>query len=107
MNVYAQNKVHTSVFFNFQGVVTDEKAGGRPFRRHRQNVSKTDFEQLCNVIFSSDEEPNDGIRGGPSTSVSYAHTSDVEEDYVQLRPTSITSLSIDQFVNEDRQEIVR
>ncbi|KAL6735972.1 hypothetical protein Aduo_006371 [Ancylostoma duodenale] len=89
-----------------KSVVADEKAGGRPFRRHRQNVTKTDFEQICKALFSSDEETDEGVGEGTSTSVSCAHPSDVEEDYVQLRPTSITSLSIDQFVNEDSKEIL-
>ncbi|EYC02979.1 hypothetical protein Y032_0096g2875 [Ancylostoma ceylanicum] len=89
-----------------KGVVADERTVGRPSRHRRQNVSKTDFELICNALFSSDEDTNDGVGDGPGTSASCAHLPDVEEDYVQVRPTSITSLSIDQFVNDNRKEIL-
>lgn len=43
-------------FFNLQSFVVDERTGVKSSRRHRQNVSRTDFEQICSALFSSDEE---------------------------------------------------
>ncbi|CAJ0606982.1 unnamed protein product [Cylicocyclus nassatus] len=91
--------------FTYRNHSASKERNRNRHRRHRQNLSKTDFVQICNALFDSDDEVEEEWNE-PGTSNAVSRKTTVEEGYVQIRPTSITSAYIDEFVNAPRGEIV-